>query len=82
MPDDSEKVFFASKSNRGDCEHYFIWARNKQEAIEISRQVWPPGGTMWINEIFKGKEMIEDPRRAGRKIRRPWKKMEHSQFAP
>jgi hypothetical protein len=82
MPEEGEKVFFASKASRCDGDHYFIWARNKQEAMEISRQLWPPGGTMWINEVFKGKEMIEDPRRPGRKVRQPWKKMEHSQFEP
>ncbi|MBI3953038.1 MAG: hypothetical protein HY330_00835 [Chloroflexi bacterium] len=82
MADESEKVFFASKGSRCDGEHCFIWARNKQDAIEVSRQVWPPGGTMWINEVFKDKEMIPDPKRPERKVRKPWKKMEHSQFAP
>lgn len=82
MPDDGEKLFFASKTPHGECEHYFIWARNKQEAIELSRRIWPPGGTMWLNEVFKDKDMIDDPKRPGRRIRRPWKKLEHSQFAP
>ncbi|MBM3946667.1 MAG: hypothetical protein FJ315_04615 [SAR202 cluster bacterium] len=82
MADDSEKVFFASKSDRCDGEHYFIWAKNKQEALEISRQIWPPGGTIWLNEIFKSTEMVPDPKRPDRKVRKPWKRMQHDRFAP